>query len=397
MRALWLTTTFPRSDTDPAGRFMLDWATQMVQRGWSIQVLAPGAPEALGSSEIGGVRVDRFPCAPRPWPALLAGSGLPEQLERHWGRWLLVPLLIIRFLQAALRAAPSAALVHAHWLIPAGWVARVIKCRYPKLPVVVTCHAADLDYLRRLPGGRLLARWIIRGVDRCTTLGAHSELKLRELIGEAEWPGLDGKLVRFTPGIDWAGLSPEPCAAPRPETGARVLYLGRLVPIKGVRVLLEALAGVPGVRATIAGWGEDLPALRALTERLGLSVEFVPPVIGQAKRTLLANHDIVAFPSLHLNGRRSEGLPVTLLEAMAGAKAVVASRTGAIPEVVSHEVNGLLVPPGDVAQWRAALERLIQDRPLCQTLGARARTRVQSFDWTARAQDCQELYEQLLA
>ena len=87
----------------------------------------------------------------------------------------------------------------------------------------------------------------------------------------------------------------------------------------------------------------------------------------------LAAADVLVAPSVPTRGGKREGIPVVLMEAMAAGVPVVASHLSGIPELVTDDVTGLLVPPGDDAALADALERLAADPDLRRTLGAAGR------------------------
>jgi glycosyltransferase involved in cell wall biosynthesis len=151
-----------------------------------------------------------------------------------------------------------------------------------------------------------------------------------------------------------------------------VLFLGRMEAGKGIYDLLEAVAAlriaVPDVRLVCAGDGDRIAVAR-YAERLGIAeaVKFTGWVGPSGKRALFEAAAAFALPSY------DEGLPVSLLEAMAAGVPVVASSVGGVPEVVADGVSGYLVAPGDKASLERALRRLLADRALGQRIGAAAR------------------------
>lgn len=143
----------------------------------------------------------------------------------------------------------------------------------------------------------------------------------------------------------------------------RLVYLGRLAREKGLYELLEAhasvLAGGVEARLTFVGSGAEEHGLRAAVERLatGADVHFAGAAFGDAKAAHLGESDVFVLPSY------SEGLPCALLEAMAAGNAVIATRVGAIPDVVIPGLHGILVPPRDVQALANAIGALAADRP----------------------------------
>jgi glycosyltransferase involved in cell wall biosynthesis len=157
-----------------------------------------------------------------------------------------------------------------------------------------------------------------------------------------------------------------------PGTPLRIVFLGRLGERKGVRDLFEALAD-PEVRTqswrvTIAGDG-DIERYRAEAERLGLAsrVRFPGWVDETGVTRILKDGHALVLPS------RAEGMPMSVLEAFAHGVPAVATRVGAIPEVITDGASGILFPVGDVKELRAALLSLLkdEDKRLLLAFGAR--------------------------
>jgi glycosyltransferase involved in cell wall biosynthesis len=168
-----------------------------------------------------------------------------------------------------------------------------------------------------------------------------------------------------------------------------IVAVGNLYPVKGHEVLLRALAGAgPGSpwRLVIAGRGEEGERLRALAEEIGAATRVHLLGYRADIPDILAAADIFAMPSL------SEGLPLALIEAMFGGRAIVASKVGGIPDALEDGREGLLVPPGDPIALRTALQRLVSSQPLRATLGAAAQRRAQAEHTIVRMTD---QYEQL--
>jgi glycosyltransferase involved in cell wall biosynthesis len=172
-----------------------------------------------------------------------------------------------------------------------------------------------------------------------------------------------------------------------------VLFLGRLYPEKGAETLLRAFARLrSGVaNLTIAGEGPERARLEALNTSLGVAAAFPGFVDGSEKTRLLGRAAVVVFPS-----RWYENGPMTILEAFAAEKAVIASAIGGIPEMVRDGVNGLLVPPGDVKALAKALARLVADPALRAHLGRAAReTAAREFSPEAYADRLEQIYRSL--
>lgn len=162
-------------------------------------------------------------------------------------------------------------------------------------------------------------------------------------------------------------------------------WSGRMHPVKNLDVLVEAIRRLPGWWAVLAGDGTERGRIVELAKRVGIADRVIMTGEVADVRPVLAAVDVFCLPS------RWEGMPASLLEAMAMGIPVVASRTGGVPDAVSHGENGLLVDPGDVNALVRALERAGTDTEM-GARGAETVKRafsedamVRSFDtlWTA--------------
>jgi glycosyltransferase involved in cell wall biosynthesis len=175
----------------------------------------------------------------------------------------------------------------------------------------------------------------------------------------------------------------------------RLVAVGRLKRPKDFLTLVRALAALgPGsfAEALIVGDGPDRAAIEREISRLGL--EDRVRLAGERSDVpeLLAAADVFVLSSA------SEGLPLSVMEAMAAGLPVVASAVGGIPELVIDGETGLLVPAGDATELTAALERVLLDRQLRRRLGAAGRARAENaFDIASFRSAHLEVYRRELA
>ncbi|MDE4096534.1 glycosyltransferase family 4 protein [Phaeobacter gallaeciensis] len=154
-----------------------------------------------------------------------------------------------------------------------------------------------------------------------------------------------------------------------PHKGANLLFVGRLAAVKGLPILLDALRDLSGDwKLTVIGDGPDRAALEAQAQ--GLNIDFLGYRSQSEVAEALSNTDVFVLPSF------AEGVPVVLMEAMASAVPVVATRIAGIPELVDHATSGLLVPPGDPQELRAALDHMLADSKARQDMGLAGRAKV---------------------
>jgi glycosyltransferase involved in cell wall biosynthesis len=255
-------------------------------------------------------------------------------------------------------------------------------------PHVITMHGTRY-YLGRARR-RLTLRWSARrsralvGVSAATADELATSLRLPRSAVRVIYNGVS------RPSGDAERIRRELRLAP---SELLILALGSLFPVKGHLVLVEALSvlasqvGGARWRAAIAGIGDQEEALRTAIGEHGLTDRVHLLGFREDVGELLAAADVYAMPSL------SEGSPLALMEAMFAGKAIVASRTGGIPELVTHDSDALLVPPGDVGALAAALETLLSDASLRDRLGGAAQRRAAvSFTLERMTDEYERLY-----
>ncbi len=156
-----------------------------------------------------------------------------------------------------------------------------------------------------------------------------------------------------------------------------LLFLGKLVPEKGLYELIEAFAQLKEKYADLQlyiGGNGDQKAYIEFAEKFDIesSVTFVGWVDGDRKNQLLSDCTLFVLPSY------TEGLPVSILEAMAAGKPVVATQVGGIPDTITDGAEGLLVQSANVKQLYSALEELLSDPERRQAMGTAGIARVKS-------------------
>lgn len=208
-----------------------------------------------------------------------------------------------------------------------------------------------------------------------------------------------GRLGQRLPGSRIAVLQngvAEPTCAPQRGANDRptFLFLGNLSRLKGVPVLLDALELAQADWCVQLAGNEGEPGytqwLNTEIERRGLAgrATLLGPVVGEAKQQLLARSDAFVLPSL------AEGLPMSLLEAMAASLPVVATNVGAIPEVINEGVEGYLVPPNDARLLAAAMDRVAHASQHRDTMGRAGHAKYKDlYSVNAMAQTLLDTYD----
>ena len=283
------------------------------------------------------------------------------------------------------------AVFHAHLSWPLACKFGLIAARVRRVPAIVATAQLFVE---------ALVNRSVRWQQRLVSAGVHRYFAVsRDVAGRlASSFGIPAAKLR----VVYNGIDPGPFDAPvspvlRAElTGgtsrAVVLTSARLAAQKGLDTLLAAAALVPDAVFVIAGDGPDRAVLETRARGLGIAerVRFLGPRPDVPQ--LLAVADLFVLPSLF------EGLPLAVLEAMAAAKPVVASRIGGTDEAVVESVTGLLVPPSDPGALAGAIRTVLADPQLALRLGAAGRARViETFSAERMVQAVEASYGELLA
>lgn len=355
MRILAVTNLFPNPN-EPGRAPFNRLSLRALAQQHALRVIAPVAwTDELAAMKRGGTWLgpDRRSCC----------DGIPVEHPRYW-----YPPKVLRnwyghCFRWSVRAAFDRALasfrpdiVFASWAYPDGWAA-VELGRAAGLPVVVKIHGSDVCTLDDVPARR---RRTAEALTRADAVVAVS----RDLARRAVALGAAPERVHVVyNGVDATRFYPGNRAAARlrlglPPNEPLVLAVGRLVPVKGLDVLLEALdrmarAGV-SFTALIVGYGPLRASLQCTAAARGLTgrVRLIGAVAHEELPDWYRAANVVALPS------RSEGVPGVLLEAVACGIPFVASDVGGVAEI-GHGGLGRLVPAGDPVALAAALTKVL--------------------------------------
>ncbi|MFC5462391.1 glycosyltransferase family 4 protein [Massilia niabensis] len=263
------------------------------------------------------------------------------------------------------------AIVHAHAASNASFARKsllLLLARASGCQTIFHLHGGGFRQFATVKSGGLMRRWIRHTLERSSLVIALSD-------GWANFVRGYAPRARVTVVPNAVRMPVQRQAGDQIEAG-RILFLGRLEAAKGVAELLDAAALLaprfPALRLVLAGAGDASMWRREAAARgIGECIELPGWLDAAGRDAELARAAVFCLPS------HAEGLPMSLLEAMASGCATVASAVGAIPEALKDGDNGLLVPPRDADALAAALARVLADDALRTRLGSRARSTVE--------------------
>lgn len=386
MKLGYVIKSFPRlSET-----FILNELLELERQGCSVTIFSRYPGQDVPHQALGGLNAKIVSLAPllkeRFWEGFL--------LQRQWSRdrprvhdQVLDTALKYRskeemryWLQAAAvaDAVQRAGIehLHAHFATGSASVARYAAA-LAGIPFSITAHAKDI-YATAVDRARLSE--LLQAAATTVTVSDANLAFLRDLAPEA-------RIERIYNGVDLERFPLR--AGPPPRSAAPLLlFVGRLVEKKGLSVLLMALhqSSLAGHswRLRIVGGGELEPALRQQANALGLErqVDWVGPA---SQEQLVAEHlavaDLFVLPAIIAADGDRDGLPTTLVEAMACGVPVITTAIPGVDEAAPDPEAGWLVPPHDPAALARSIEQVLADPGECAARVRRARRRVETcFD-----------------
>lgn len=271
--------------------------------------------------------------------------------------------------------------VHNHFANPSATVA-MLAAQLAEIPFSFTLHGPS-DLLEPVQS-RLDAKIERASFVACISNFARSQAMLHS--DPAHWDKLQ---------IVHCGVEPRLYAAAGDvrDTPPAFIFVGRLAPVKGLRLLIEAfgrvLAEEPNAKLTVVGDGPDRTWLKDAVKPYGASVQ-VAGALSQAEvAEELKKARALVLPSF------AEGVPVVLMEAMASGRPVIASQVAGVGELVETGISGYLTAPGDVEALTDRMLTLARDIELAAQMGAAGRDKVKSdFDISAEAEKIGALFTQ---
>lgn len=388
-------TTYPRHKSDSIPDFVHSFAVYLSRQKWvgEVHVLVPHAENIATAEIIDGVRIHRY----RYWLSqkgenITYGGGVGKIKRTPLYALKLVSLMLCQLLAAAkIIRREKIDSVNAHWLVPMGFLATLLKV-FMRTPVVVTIHGGDVFSLKSGAMSRFKT-WTLRHASAVVVNSSATQKKATKLFSGKKYP-----IIPM--GVDIKNLQPLPKKPRVAGAPLRLLYVGRLAPEKGVRYLLDALQIAQkndiSVTLAIAGTGSEEKALKAQAKNLGISknVTFLGWVPHAEYPKIFAKNDVFVGPSIIADNGWQEAFGLVFAESLALNTPVIATKTGGIPDIVTNGKNGILVPERDAKALAEAIKKLAGDHKYLEKLAKNSRAAViKKFSW----QQTIDRYEQVFA
>ncbi len=402
MKVLLLTHNLPRFPGDFSGTFIDALAAAMVGKGAAVRVLAPH-DAAYGPPMERPYVLDLYRYGPAAFETVGYMRSMEGDLRPKRASLLAAPASLAAGAAAGRRIAREwkPDVIHAHWLVPNGLIGAAIS-KMTGVPLATSLPGSDLLVARLNPVTRALARYALRH-SSLVTANSHELRDVALTLGADE-----GRFDLIVYGVDPDAMRADPLAGEekRRELGLSpgnfaILGVGRMVPKKGFRYLIQALprllSRVPTARVVLIGDGNERANLERMASAMGVrsAVEFVGAVPRDEIVAYYSAADVLAMPSVT---EPEDGLNVCVLDAMSCSLPIVATTVAGNPLVVEDGHNGYLVPERRADLIADALARLYSDRRRLRSMGQAGRRRVEAeFAWSHLAARYLEHFERIAA
>lgn len=389
LKVCFATSSYPLNADDGSARFIHSMAQALVRLGHQVDVILPQHTQL--ATEVADISLYPFRYI---WPDKLAIMGYAQATysdkEMRRLAYVLAPSYAVAqaFTIWRLHRKSRYDIIHGHWVVPNGIVAAFVA-RLVRRPLVISLHGSDVFFALKQ---RILQKAAEAAFAQASAITACSPSLYDGALALNATPE---KLHLLPYGVDSSHFkcTQEERTQARQKFGIddnciAITFIGRLVEKKGVEHLIRALPTVkqkiPNFLCLIGGLGSEQAALEGLARSLGVSdsVRFLGGLDWRNVASLLWATDIFVAPSIHDSEGNSDGLPNTVLEAMASGRPIVATTLPGIQLAITNNEHGLLVPEKDAAQLADAIIRLGLNGALRERLGENARLRAnQEFGW----------------
>lgn len=390
---LVLASTYPRWRLDFEPAFVHDLSRHLVDK-FKVHVLVPHTKGSLRCELLDGVSVHRYRYAPDYLETLCYEGGILEKLRQSPLRALLIPLFLVFQLLEAIKIVKreSIKIVHAHWIVPQGLVAAILKLIYGgRIKVLITSHGADLFALNNY-FYFILKKFSLSKAD-CVSVVS---VVMKEII-EKKYSVRNAHVISM--GVDLKNLF---VSRKEVNKAKDFIFVGRLVRKKGVDTLIYSFNKVvkkyPESTLRIVGSGPMEHELKSLAKMLHLdgNIEFVGAIQNRELPAMLQQTKIAVFPFVKTDSGDQEGFGLVLVEALGCECAVIASNLPATHDAMGGGECGVMVMPGDSCALGGEMLALLKDEKKRVMLADKGRKyALKRFDWSVIAEKYKKILDSI--
>ena len=382
---LVLTTSFPRFKGDHSGIFVKSICESICNNN-NCTVIAPQNGKIINPYNAMYKVINFRYFIPKCLQTLCYGDGIIDNIKNNYLNIVLVPFFLASFYLTALKYRKSINIIHSHWIFPSGLIGAILSRKY-NIKHIITVHSGGLFLLTRLPLGTFILKFIYQHSDQVVCVSQELKRKIVDFLENSD------KIIVLPTGIDLNDdhQNKDNIKNYSDKKSLKVLFIGRLIKIKGIEYLIKAVSQINNVTLYIAGDGKRQNRLKKLASQLNVKAEFLGFVSGDKKREVFEMIDIVVVPSIVLGGGRSEGVPVVILESFKFGKPVIGSNIGGIPDVLEDGINGFLFEPCNILMLKNKLEYIQNNLKLRRAMSNNAKKSAKKYE----LMKCVRKYEKL--
>lgn len=342
MKILAATSSFPTSDDPNAGGFVAQWRTHLEDRGHHVDIFR-------GDHTIGAKTDPLF----RTLGPLLKGHGAPEYIDEHGARSIFA--IIQQSAQIYWdfqKLTASYDLFVGHWLLPWGLLL------FKRCPTHLYAHGSDVALLESLPKamGRLIATRIAKQAKGISFVSKDLQSRFSQLCtGQELCPFFINPMGVERVPIDTAYL--HQLSKIQHDDTLTFTTLGRLVPIKGIDLLIQSMRQLNGCRLLVVGEGPEQQALQDLAVANDVEVHFLGRLNSAQREAVLSRTDLLIQPSRSIGNRR-EGCPLAILEALDAGVPIMVSNSGGM-STLANQTKQITIPANDEIALNDALRNYL--------------------------------------
>lgn len=385
MKVVSITTAFPRSDSDVLIPWIIRLISLLKEKGVETDVFT--SSYCGRKNEISrNIKVFRFRYFFKKWEKLSHDMSVPEKLKSNRLYFLVLPFfMIFGIISACFYSKKNDFdIIHVHFPFPLALFGIAMKF-FSKKPLVMTCHGSEVNMAKKNPIFKKIFNFILKYADFITVNSSFMKNEVEKIIRN--------KNIEIIPmGAGIGDISDKSTEKKELKTKTNILFVGRLIEVKGVKYLIDALNLLDPEKFELHIAG-DGPERENLEKNAPENVVFHGYQTGKNLAKLYRNADVFVLPSIVDDAGYTEGLGTVLLEAANFSIPSIGTNVGGIPDIIIDRKTGLLVPQKNSAALADAIKTLAEDQVLCGILTENARKHLKdNFSWKVITEKFFEIY-----